>query len=142
MKLTINSILDLPEELRYVLRTIWHPEEGDQFFLLNSFTDPSPVFTYGRYNPSLFAENRLYAYPLLTTERLMKIIEDYGGYQMIREIVAQATSINELFNLLWEKIIYILQDGESPEYWSLTVPVSERSVPEEVEIMIPSQGVK
>lgn len=133
MRVSINAILSLPEELLYVLRTIWHPEEGDQFFFLNSLTGPSPIFTYGKNNTS-FEENRLNAYPLLTTERLMKIIEDYGGYHLIKKLVDSATSINELFNLLWEEIISILQDGESPEYWSLTIPVHKRSVPEEIEI--------
>lgn len=141
MRVSIHSVLYLPEELRYVLQTIWHPEDDDQFFFLNSLAGPSPVFTYGKYNKSLFVKNSVEAYPLLSTERLMKIIEDYGGYMMIKEIVSQATSINELFNLLWEKIIYILQDGESPEYWSLTVPTNERPIPEIVDITMPSNDI-
>lgn len=140
MRITINSILSLPEELRFVLKTIWHPEEGDQFFFLDSLGIPSPIHSYDQYNRAVFDENRLYAFPLFTMEQLIKIIEDYGGYQMVKEVVIESTSLNELFNMLWEKIIYILEDGESAEYWFLTVPATERQVPTEIEISLPFPG--
>jgi hypothetical protein len=136
MRVSINTILQLPDELKYILRTIWHPEAGDAFFYLNPLTGPSAIFTYGKHNPIQFAEDRLNAYPLFTVEQMMKIIEDYGGYKLYKDVVNKATSVNELFTILWDTILHILEDGESPEYWALTVPVSERR-PNEIDVPCP-----
>jgi len=125
---TVDSIMQLSEEQKYTLRRIWHPEAGDAFFYLNPLTGPSTIFTYGKHNPNQFAEDRLYAYPLFSIEQMMKIIEDYGGYKLCKDIVNKATSTNELFMFLWDTIIEILDDGESQQFWSLTVPVSKRKL--------------
>lgn len=135
MRVTRQTIMQLSDELKFILRTIYHPETGDAFFFINSNAEPSTDLTYGKHNAVLFAEERLNAYPLFTTEQMMKIIEDYGGYILLKQVINKATSLNELFTVLWMNIIDILEDGESPEYWSLTVPVKERQELE-VEILI------
>lgn len=126
MRVSIDTVMQLPEEHRYILRTIWHPKVDDTFFLLNSLYEPSAVMTFGKHNNFQLSEERLNAYPLFTFEQMMKIIEDYGGYRLIKDVINKSTSINELFPLLWDTIVKILEDGESPEYWALTIPVTER----------------
>lgn len=64
---------------------------------------------------------------------MMMIVEDYGGYRHIKDVVNKTYSLNEFFPTLWETIVEILEDGESPEYWALTVPVSQRT-PQEIDM--------
>lgn len=130
MQVSIQTIMQLPEEYKFILRTIWHPEEGDSYFFLNSLNEPSPVMTFVIGNRIQFAENQNNSYPLFSIHQMMNIIEDYGGYTLYTKLVNKASSINELFCVLWDTIVCILDDGESPEYWALTIPTFERKYSE------------
>jgi hypothetical protein len=137
MQVSVQSVMNLSDEQRFVLRTIWHPEMGDNFFYNHTLYGPSEIHTFGRCSERLFSENQLNAYPLFTLERMLKLIEDYGGYQMVLEVLSKSSSINEVFPLLWEQVQEILFDGESPNYWRLTIPPVKRAT-EEIELPMAS----